>query len=76
MDLQTPSNGLGFTIGRDIASSTGSLGSAAAVSSLFAAGVQILVGLKSLASPSEAFVWDGSWFGHPGTELIDMYAGE
>lgn len=44
-------------------------------SALFEAGVRILVGLKGLAQPAEAFVWDGSWFGHPGTELIDEYAG-
>ena len=29
----------------------------------------------ALAQPPEAFQWDGSWFGHPGTELIDSYAG-
>jgi uncharacterized protein YbbC (DUF1343 family) len=23
----------------------------------------------------DEFVWDGSWFGHPGTKLIDEYAG-
>ena len=26
-------------------------------------------------SPPDSFQWDGSWFGHPGTELIDDYAG-
>jgi uncharacterized protein YbbC (DUF1343 family) len=41
----------------------------------FAAGVHVLVNLRRLSSPIESFVWDGSWFGHPGTELIDTYAG-
>lgn len=27
------------------------------------------------AAPADAFVFDGSWFGHPGTVLIDDYAG-
>ena len=25
--------------------------------------------------PSTAFYFDGSWFGHPGTQLIDYYSG-
>ncbi len=41
----------------------------------FEAAVNILVAIKSLSSPASAFVWDGSWFGHPGTTLIDEYAG-
>lgn len=41
----------------------------------FAAGVQILCAIRDLAQPADAFYWDGSWFGHPGTELIDYYAG-
>jgi uncharacterized protein YbbC (DUF1343 family) len=44
-------------------------------SSPFAAGVQILCAIRDLSSPADAFQWDGSWFGHPGTELIDFYAG-
>lgn len=60
LDLQTPSNGFLAM---------------APQSSLFEAGVAILVALKGLATPPEAFAWDGSWFGHPDTELIDMYAG-
>lgn len=35
----------------------------------------ILSILKELSIPSSSFVWDGSWFGHNGTELIDEYAG-
>ena len=46
-----------------------------ASSSPFAAGVQVLCAIRDLAVPSDAFQWDGSWFGHPGTELIDFYAG-
>ncbi|KAJ1434306.1 hypothetical protein B484DRAFT_394092 [Ochromonadaceae sp. CCMP2298] len=41
----------------------------------FADGVRILCVIRDLSSPSDAFQWDGSWFGHPGTELIDFYAG-
>ncbi len=41
----------------------------------FAYGVRILCALRDLADPKDAFAWDGSWFGHPGTELIDEYAG-
>lgn len=41
----------------------------------FRVGVVVLQELKRLAEPSDAFVWDGSWFGHPGSELIDQYAG-
>jgi hypothetical protein len=36
----------------------------------------ILSILKELSIPSSSFIWDGSWFGHPGTELIDEYAGK
>lgn len=35
----------------------------------------ILRNFMELAEPRDAFAWDGSWFGHPGTELIDEYAG-
>lgn len=41
----------------------------------FASGVRILCTIRDLASPASAFAWDGSWFGHPGTELIDFYSG-
>jgi uncharacterized protein YbbC (DUF1343 family) len=41
---------------------------------LFTSGVEILVTLKEVSPPS-TFVWDGSWFGHPGSQLIDEYAG-
>jgi uncharacterized protein YbbC (DUF1343 family) len=44
------------------------------VAPLFAAAAQVLVALRDL-SPPGAFQWDGSWFGHPGPELIDEYAG-
>lgn len=40
----------------------------------FLAGLNILIVSKSL-SQNESFHWDGSWFGHPGTELIDEYMG-
>ena len=40
----------------------------------FLAGLNILIETKSL-SPPGSFRWDGSWFGHPGTELIDEYMG-
>lgn len=49
--------------------------SAPEISSIFTQGTVILVAVKNLSVPSESFVWDGSWFGHPGTELIDQYAG-
>jgi uncharacterized protein YbbC (DUF1343 family) len=41
----------------------------------FETAVHILVTLKQQSTPSSAFVWDGSWFGHPGSILIDEYAG-
>ena len=46
-----------------------------ALISPFSNGVQILCLLRDQARPSAAFQWDGSWFGHDGSELIDMYAG-
>lgn len=45
-----------------------------AVRDIFLRGTSILVSLRDL-SPEGLFQWDGSWFGHPGTELIDQYAG-
>lgn len=41
----------------------------------FSTATHILVALKELSIPSSSFVWDGSWFGHPGPVLIDWYAG-
>lgn len=41
----------------------------------FANGVRILCAIRDLAQPSDDFQWDGSWFGHPGSQLIDEYAG-
>ena len=41
----------------------------------FLSGTAILCAVRDLATPAEAFVWDGVWFGHPGPELIDQYAG-
>ena len=41
----------------------------------FLSGTAILCAVRDLATPVEAFVWDGVWFGHPGPELIDQYAG-
>lgn len=46
-----------------------------APSSIFLEGTRILCALKELSDPPSSFQWDGSWFGHPGTELIDQYAG-
>jgi uncharacterized protein YbbC (DUF1343 family) len=43
------------------------------VSSSFEGALEILIALKDLGG--ENFAWDGSWFGHPGSELIDEYAG-
>ena len=42
---------------------------------VFLSGTLVLCAVRDLASPPEDFVWDGVWFGHPGTELIDQYAG-
>ncbi len=42
---------------------------------IFQSGTQMLCAVRDLASPPEAFEWDGVWFGHPGSELIDQYAG-
>ena len=44
-------------------------------SSPFLSATKILRAFMLLADPADAFTWDGSWFGHPGTELIDDYAG-
>lgn len=41
----------------------------------FAAGVRILCAIRDEAEPKSDFQWDGSWFGHPGPQLIDDYAG-
>ena len=39
---------------------------------IFLSGTKILCAVRDLASPPEEFVWDGSWFGHPGSQLIDQ----
>jgi len=41
----------------------------------FLSGTKILCAVRDLSTPPEEFEWDGVWFGHPGTELIDQYAG-
>jgi uncharacterized protein YbbC (DUF1343 family) len=41
----------------------------------FTLATQILVAFRDLSTPASAFLWDGSWFYHPGTVLIDWYAG-
>lgn len=51
-----------------------SKGSTSKLSS-FRSAIILLQTLKSQSTPIESFVWDGSWFGHPGVELIDQYAG-
>ena len=38
------------------------------------AAAEILTTIKSLSQEGK-FAWDGSWFGTPGTELFDLYAG-
>ena len=43
--------------------------------SLFREGVRLLAAVRDLATPPSAFAWDGSWFGQPGSILIDRYAG-
>jgi uncharacterized protein YbbC (DUF1343 family) len=43
--------------------------------SIFLDGTRILCAVRELSTPLSSFQWDGSWFGHPGTELIDQYAG-
>ena len=43
--------------------------------SLFREGLHVLTAMRDLATPPAAFAWDGSWFGQPGTILIDRYAG-
>ena len=48
--------------------------SAAAREDPFLQAAQVLSVLMT-NSPAGDFVWDGSWFGHPGTSLVDMYAG-
>ena len=40
---------------------------------LFGEGMKLLVALRE--TNSSAFRFDGSWFGQPGTVLIDRYAG-
>ncbi len=44
-------------------------------SSIFEAAAHILVTLKRLSDPSDSFQWDGTWFGYPGSQLVDFYAG-
>ena len=41
---------------------------------LYTQGVEILGAVQEVAPPGD-FQWDGSWFGHPGSELVDFYAG-
>lgn len=45
------------------------------VDASFLGALQVLTSLRSLSVPPDSFQWDGSWFGHPGTELIDLYMG-
>lgn len=41
----------------------------------FLSGTKILCAVRDLSSPPAEFQWDGVWFGHPGTDLVDQYAG-
>ena len=40
----------------------------------FYAGMAVLRVLMDQA-PANTFEWDGSWFGHPGSDLMDWYTG-
>jgi uncharacterized protein YbbC (DUF1343 family) len=44
------------------------------LTSLFSTGLHLLTALRD-ASESRRIIWDGSWFGQPGAQLIDRYAG-
>lgn len=44
--------------------------SMASVHDPFLVATVVLQSFQKLANPKTAFVWDGSWFGHPGTQLI------
>ena len=61
------------------ATATAAANAAGAVAAIntspFANGIKVLCAIRDLSNPPDAFQWDGSWFGHPGTELIDFYAG-
>lgn len=50
-------------------------GEIAPIVSPFALATIILRGFITRSSPPASFYFDGSWFGHPGTQLIDFYAG-
>lgn len=41
----------------------------------FRSATTLLKLLKSASTSASDFQWDGSWFGHPGNELVDQYAG-
>ena len=46
--------------------------------SIFKAATIILICFKELSRPAadvDGFLWDGGWFGYPGPQLVDMYAG-
>jgi uncharacterized protein YbbC (DUF1343 family) len=51
------------------------IGETQALQNIFLDGTRILCAVRELSDPPSSFQWDGSWFGHPGTELIDQYAG-
>ena len=75
----SPSSSSSFSFSSSSSSVSSSSSSVSSFSSSPGAGhfrsaLRILVALKDL-SPDGAFQWDGSWFGHPGTQLIDEYMG-
>ena len=57
-------------------SSSSSLSSSKTMSSPFEVGICYIIALRDLATPFSSFQFDGSWFGHPGTELFDDYTGD
>lgn len=52
--------------------SSSSSSSPSAGNEIFLSGTRILCAVRDISSPPEEFVWDGSWFGHPGSQLIDQ----
>ena len=57
-------------------SSSSSLSSSSSINSPFEVGICYIIAFKDLAMPLSSFQFDGSWFGHPGTELFDDYTGD
>jgi uncharacterized protein YbbC (DUF1343 family) len=58
-----------------IAKANANVNASPAVNTYFSIAVHMLYALRMFASPANSFQWDGSWFRHPGSILIDWYAG-